>query len=453
MLEDRNVCHLKAPGNWINDPNGFIYYKGKYHLFYQHFPYAPYWGTMHWGHAVSEDLVNWQHLGVALYPSKEYDANGIFSGSAIEIDGRMILYYTAHKYLEENPENIHLAQGKSLESQAMITSEDGFSFDNINAKEQVVSTIYDKEIADPHDCRDPKVFKVGAEYYMCLASTHMNEEGVLLLYKSKDGKKWEYFNRIQDKKLGNTLECPDLFCVSDKWILISSPMGILQNTEYYENQSICMFVEFDIKSGAIRLADSYQFLDYGMDLYAPQTCIDENGNRIVIAWCRMPEPKEALSNTSANGKKWNGLMSYPRIVSVHNSHIYTDVHPNIKKFFECGDEISIKADANVIKCAKTANKTIEGYGLQSIKEKDGNIQISAQLSDGEYIKVGDFVIEMREGCIVADRDKVIPNDITLHKVSKTPYIGSDCELEIYDEADIIEIYIDKGKYCITNVKY
>ena len=87
-----NILHLKAPGDWINDPNGFIYYKGKYHLFYQYFPCAPVWGTMHWGHAVSDDLVHWKHLGIALFPTKSYDRNGVFSGSALEIDGRMNLY-------------------------------------------------------------------------------------------------------------------------------------------------------------------------------------------------------------------------------------------------------------------------------------------------------------------------------------------------------------------------
>lgn len=81
MIKD--TLHIKAPGNWINDPNGFIYYQGTYHLFYQYFPYAPEWGTMHWGHAVSEDLLHWTHLGVALYPTKPYDRNGVFSGLSL----------------------------------------------------------------------------------------------------------------------------------------------------------------------------------------------------------------------------------------------------------------------------------------------------------------------------------------------------------------------------------
>ena len=98
--------HLKSPSNWINDPNGFIYYKGKYHLFYQHFPYAPVWGRMHWGHAVSDDLVTWEHKGIALYPTKKNDRSGCFSGSAVEHDGKMYIFYTGINYREEDPENI-----------------------------------------------------------------------------------------------------------------------------------------------------------------------------------------------------------------------------------------------------------------------------------------------------------------------------------------------------------
>ena len=142
MIKD--TLHLRAPGNWLNDPNGFIYYKGKYHLFYQYFPYAPIWGTMHWGHAVSEDLVHWEHQGIALFPSKEYDRNGVFSGSAIEVDGKLYLYYSAVQYLRPDPENIHQTLGDSyLTSQAMLVSEDGTHFDNWNNKSQIIPVIAD----------------------------------------------------------------------------------------------------------------------------------------------------------------------------------------------------------------------------------------------------------------------------------------------------------------------
>ena len=154
-----NLLHLRAPGNWMNDPNGFIYYQGKYHLFFQYFPYAPEWGTMHWGHGVSEDLVHWKHLGLALFPTKQYDRNGVFSGSALEKDGKLYLYYSAVRYLKTDDEDIHRALGNHFEtSQALVTSEDGFHFDNWKDKRQIIPVITDTEIGDPADTRDPKVW-------------------------------------------------------------------------------------------------------------------------------------------------------------------------------------------------------------------------------------------------------------------------------------------------------
>src|SRR5699024_10566078 len=105
---NKQRLHLKAPDNWVNDPNGFIFYKGYYHLFYQYFPYGPRWGTMHWGHAVSKDLVNWEHRGLALYQSRKKDRNGCFSGSAVESNGKMYLFYTGGRYDDVDPSDLQL---------------------------------------------------------------------------------------------------------------------------------------------------------------------------------------------------------------------------------------------------------------------------------------------------------------------------------------------------------
>lgn len=199
----KNILHLKAPGNWINDPNGFIYYKGQYHLFYQYFPYAPVWGTMHWGHAVSDDLVTWKHLGVALFPTKDYDRNGIFSGSALEKDGKLFLYYSAVRYLKEQSGNIHQAEGVIETSQSMITSEDGFHFDNWKDKKQIVPVIRDPKIADSADTRDPKVWEENGRYYMILGSTENHQAGRLVLFSSRDGLSWEYLSQCTNARYGH----------------------------------------------------------------------------------------------------------------------------------------------------------------------------------------------------------------------------------------------------------
>ena len=120
-MKGQHRLHLKAPDNWINDPNGFIYYKGQYHLFYQYFPYGPRWGTMHWGHAVSQDLVSWEHKGLALYPTIHGDQNGCFSGSAVEEEGKLYLaIHTGSRALGKAVAEYYLKEGqKQLKAQGL----------------------------------------------------------------------------------------------------------------------------------------------------------------------------------------------------------------------------------------------------------------------------------------------------------------------------------------------
>ncbi|MDE7248406.1 MAG: glycoside hydrolase family 32 protein, partial [Lachnospiraceae bacterium] len=93
--EDRPDFHLSPRTGWMNDPNGFSFYNGKYHMFYQYYPYASHWGLMHWGHAVSSDLLHWEYLPAAMAPDEAYDRDGCFSGSAITLpDGKQLLMYT-----------------------------------------------------------------------------------------------------------------------------------------------------------------------------------------------------------------------------------------------------------------------------------------------------------------------------------------------------------------------
>ena len=93
--QDRPAFHLSARVGWMNDPNGFSFHDGQYHLFYQYHPYDSHWGPMHWGHAVSKNLLNWRYLPAAMAPDMPYDREGCFSGSAVTLkDGRQVLMYT-----------------------------------------------------------------------------------------------------------------------------------------------------------------------------------------------------------------------------------------------------------------------------------------------------------------------------------------------------------------------
>lgn len=465
----QDFLHLKAPENWINDPNGFIYFKGRYHLFYQHFPYAPVWGTMHWGHAVSEDLVHWRHEKIALFPTKDYDRNGVFSGSAVEKDGKMYLYYTANRYLKEQDENIHAADGEYEESQAMITSEDGFHFDNWNGKKQIIPVIRDDEIADSMDTRDPKVWEENGVYYMILGSTYKHETGRVILYSSKDGENWSYLSQCRMKNYGYVIECPDMFVVNGQRIFTGCPVTPVKCGNQIEHKAVSgyCFADFDTETGRLELEDNYSLIDYGGDFYAQQTNLDRDGRRVMIGWIRMPEAVTGMKSSKAavflaqNSEReenerekvtqstdknhlkksdesqllteekviWNGMMSLPRVVEVENGQVRFRVHPNVRKGL---------------------SKSLSG---QDALRSSNPFCIKTILQNGDCLDIGGYQIFMENGTICTDRTRVFPHTDSKKLCCQIPAAGEKADLEIFVDPNLIEIFVNDGEYVLSNVVY
>ncbi len=430
MIKD--TLHLRAPGNWINDPNGFIYYKGKYHLFYQHFPYAPMWGTMHWGHAVSEDMIHWEHEKIALFPSKEYDRNGVFSGSALDVDGKLYLYYSAIQYLRQDPENIHQSLGDSyLTSQAMLVSEDGEHFDNWDSKSQIIPVIADCAFGDAKDTRDPKVWKEGRDYYMILGSTWYKEQGRVLFYTSKDARNWKYRNQYRTQGMGSIMECPDLFCVEGQYLFVGSPMEIINDGLEYSAHAICATADFNRKNCELKLSDNYQYIDYGLDFYAPQTTLDSEGRRVIIGWMRMPRAVEE----SRDGRGvWNGMMSIPRLVEIGIGHVYFPVHPSVDGYF-----------------TKEVTEAWESGQYSCPGERP--CRIKARLQEGQSLDIGGYRIWMEMGAVKTDRSRVFDNIENHRLTAETPQVGGDCRLDIFVDVNLIEIFVNNGEYVVSHVVY
>lgn len=411
--------HFKAPYCWINDPNGFIWYKGWYHLFYQCFPYSAHWGRMHWGHAVSKDLVNWEEKGIALFPSKTDDRSGCFSGSAIEYKDKMYIYYTGVNYTEEDPENINCCINDTFTAaQLMITSEDGIKFDNITDKKTVIPPIEDKKIGDKNHTRDPKVWRGKDAWYMVLGST-VDKNGRLLFYKSSDLKTWQYLNYCEKDGFGWMWECPDFFEIDGKGVTIFSPMGFFNDRNGYDSVAVCMLSSFDENTGKMELSENYQLFDYGIDLYAPQSTTDKDGNRVVIAWARMPEA------VITEKGEWCGMMCIPRIVDVKNNHVYIRPHTNVKNSF----------------VTKLSAPKKSGYMLKTT------------LKNGESINVGGYVIKRENDKITTDRSKVFNIKGNYRLIAETPVINDGYELEIYVDEHLVEVFINNGEYVISNVVY
>lgn len=287
----RPQYHFLPAKNWMNDPNGLIYWQGKYHIFYQYNPNGAFWGDMHWGHAVSSDLIHWRDLPIALAPTPNSpDESGCFSGCAVIHNGLPTFIYTGARDGHPTPQ-----------TQCVAVSHDNLLTWEKSAHNPVLAQV-PSEANQTIDFRDPFVWKAdNGMWYMVIASRIQDVAGAAFLYRSADLIEWEYLNPLligESSKTGRTWECPNFFQLGDKWVLVIS--GILSS----ESGTVFYFVgDFDnqrftpIRQGVF---------DYGA-MYAPLTFVGESDERLLVGWLR-----ETRSINAQKDAGWSGVQSIPR---------------------------------------------------------------------------------------------------------------------------------------------
>lgn len=313
--EERPEYHLCARVGWMNDPNGFSYYKGEYHLFYQYHPYDSVWGPMHWGHAVSKDLLHWDYLPAALAPDSVYDKDGCFSGSSVELpDGRQLLLYTG-VVKQQQPDGGF----KEIQTQCVATG-DGRDYEKYAAN----PVLTEKDLpmgGSRYDFRDPKVWREEDGTYRCVVGNCTSDrDGKILLFKSKDGFHWEFVSVLaaNNGRFGRMWECPDFFELDGKYVLITSPQDMMpRGFEYHNgNGTLCLIGNYDKESGRF-YEETDQSIDYGIDFYAPQTILAPDGRRIMIGWMQNWD----TCNLRDTERVWFGQMTLPRELSIKNGRL------------------------------------------------------------------------------------------------------------------------------------
>lgn len=313
---ERPDFHLTPRTGWMNDPNGFSYYQGRYHLFYQYYPYESKWGPMHWGHAASSDLLHWEYLPCALAPDEAYDRDGCFSGGATVLpDGRQLLMYTG--VVKE-----HLERDIYREVQAQcIAVGNGIDYEKYG-QNPVLDERDIPEGSSRFDFRDPKIWRKADGTYACVVGNRPADgSGQILLFTSPDGFSWKFKSVLiaNCDRFGKMWECPDFFPLDGKWVLLTSPQDMLpQGYEYHNgNGTLCLIGDYDEESGTFKEMHN-QSIDYGIDFYAPQTVLTPDGRRVMIGWM---QNWDSCSMRSPDAP-WFGQMSLPRELFLKNGRLY-----------------------------------------------------------------------------------------------------------------------------------
>ena len=298
--------HLSVPAGWLNDPNGFGFFQGKCHLFYQYHPYDTVWGPMHWGHWTSENLIDWEQEPVAMAPDREYDTAGCFSGTAIEDDGRYWIMYTG---VIDEP-----STGRTPQHQCLAWTDDGIHVEKAG-ENPVVGLDMTPEGTCPYDFRDPKLEKNG-DHYRIVVAAKINNEGKVLSYSSADLKKWTY-DGVYAEGFGEMSECPDCFEIDGRRVVISSIMACKDKDLVLPQPVVYMIGQEE--NGVFCAQTPMRDLDRGLDFYAPQTCLAPDGRRLMIGWAHAWGCETPMHRL---GHGWTGTMTLIRECWIENDKLY-----------------------------------------------------------------------------------------------------------------------------------
>ena len=439
--------HVTGGIGWINDPNGFAPYKGEYHLFFQYYPYDTKWGPMHWGHVKTSDFVRWERLPAALAPDTDYDRNGCFSGSSVELpDGRQLLMYTGVR-------NIRRRNGKidSFQTQCIAVG-DGVDYDKYEANPVIdASTL--PEGASVHDFRDPKIWREDGKFYAVIGNRPEDGSGSILLYESEDAIHWQFVSVLAacHNQYGRMWECPDFFPLDGKHVLLVSPQEMAAiGLEFHPgNANVALIGKFDRKTNHL-LREYVQAIDYGLDFYAPQTLLTEDGRRVMIAWMQNWE----TSTCKIEELRFFGQMTLPRELSVHNGRLCQNPVRELEQYR--GVLIDYH---NVLINGETSLRGISGRYLDmTVTLRPGNESSMYKwfrlyvAKDGEHFTFIRFRPET--GTIKVDRTHSgFPHDIVNIREFPVNVKNGTLKLRVIMDRYSLELFVNDGEQAASFVLY
>lgn len=437
----RSLCHFSPKYGWMNDPNGMVYKDGEYHLFYQYNPYGSTWGNMHWGHAISKNLITWEHLPVAIAP----DGLGtIFSGSCV-VDKDNTAGFGSNAIIA-----FYTSAGERQTQSIAYSLDNGRTFKKYARNPILTSTV--------RDFRDPKVFwneDINKWNLILAAGQEMQ------IYSSRNLKEWALESSFGEGQgaHGGVWECPDLVKLPvrgtdlEKWVLICNlnPGGPFGGsaTQYFVGA-------FDGKTFKNESApDKIKWMDFGKDHYAAVTWSNAPDQRtIALAWMNNWEYANDVPI-----KQFRSSNSIPRelFLYIRNGDFYLGSVP-VKEFEILKNKpVKIKSFEvdHTYNLGDILKSAITAYEIElTIKNRNAEV-IGFQLFNENGDEV-DFYYNLIEKKFAMDRTKSGLIDFSKYfpAVTTAPLTLQNCyKLRLIIDSASIEVFGGEGDFAMTNLVY
>ncbi|PTL16410.1 sucrose-6-phosphate hydrolase [Staphylococcus gallinarum] len=427
----RQRYHIQPTTGLLNDPNGLIYFDGKYYVSHQWFPLGPVHGLKYWYTYTSDDLVHFEPIGPTLKPDTKDDSHGVYSGSAFEYNQHLYYMYTAN----------HRDKDWARSSSQHIAKVDA---------DGKVEKFPKAVIAEPpagytQHFRDPKVFTKDGVYYAIIAAQNDLEQGRVLQYRSNDIVNWEFQGEIETKldEFGYMWECPDYFNLNGYDILMFCPQGLASKGEHFKNiyQSGYIMGQYDIDNLTMNHGDFHE-LDHGFDFYAPQTFIDEQGRRILIGWMGLPD-----TNYPSDEDGWAHCLTIPRVLTIEEGKLKQRPIPALESL-RTNEETAL-GYANKFPRQLHPYEGTQYELIIDILENDATAIYFELRTSKQHSTFITYDTKSRTLTLDRSESGLLPNPV--EGTTRTTTLSQDLtQLRIYVDTSSIEIFCNNGESVLTS---
>jgi len=421
-MQWHNKFHLEMPKGLVNDPNGLCYHQGKYQIFFQWNPFGCEHKHKHWTYTQTTDFINYTKPQIALAPVDKFDKDGCYSGSARSKNNKLEIIYTA---------NLKDEQNIRYPRQVLVKQDDDGEF----IKEKIIIDTVPKGYTTHF--RDPYIFIKNNRSFIILGAQRENLTGCALIYEEID-ENWIFRGELKTRltDFGYMWECPNLFTIDDKDILVFCPQGLKAQKYQYQNlyQAGYLIGQFNPDTLEFTHGEFHEF-DMGFDFYAPQVLVHEN-RHILIGWVGMPDK---LQDYPTIDDGWVHSLTLPRELILKNDKLYQRPIAELNKLNQ-----NTTTKMNKDKISLSTNKKLEiSIPLKDISNWQGKLKFN-----DEYILL---TYDKNNSIFTIDRSQLKLGGKGIRQfLVKTQ---DELNLSVYIDNSIIELYLQDGEYYATFCYY